>query len=42
MGQDKLFQNAQKLYYKQSLLPLKEQNPVTTVFSLVERLIRQV
>jgi hypothetical protein len=40
--QNRAMQNAQKLYYKQYLLPLKEQNPVTTVFYLVERLIRQV
>jgi hypothetical protein len=40
--QNRAMQNAQKLYYKQYLLPLKKQNPVTTVFYLVERLIRQV
>jgi hypothetical protein len=40
--QNKAIQNAQKLYYKQCLLPLGEQNPVTTVFYLVERLIGQV
>ncbi|MDR1896527.1 MAG: RloB family protein [Prevotellaceae bacterium] len=40
--QNRAMQNAQKLYYKQYLLPLKEQNPVTTVFYLVERLIKQV
>jgi hypothetical protein len=32
-------QNAQKLYLRQSELPLREQNPVTTVFKLVERLL---
>jgi len=32
-------QNARKLYYKQCLLPLKDRNPITTVFQLVERLI---
>jgi hypothetical protein len=37
--QSRAIQNAQKLYYKQCLLPLWEQNPVTTVFHLVERLI---
>ena len=31
-------QNARRLFYKQCTLPLKEQNPVTTVFLLVERL----
>jgi hypothetical protein len=40
--QNRAIQNAQKLYYKQCLLPLGEQNPVTTVFQLVERLIGQV
>jgi hypothetical protein len=40
--QSRAIQNAQKLYYKQCLLPLGEQNPITTVFYLVERLIRQV
>jgi hypothetical protein len=40
--QNRAIQNAQKLYYKQCLLPLGEQNPVTTVFHLVERLIRQL
>jgi hypothetical protein len=40
--QNRAIQNAQKLYYKQCLLPLGDQNPVTTVFYLVERLIRQV
>jgi hypothetical protein len=40
--QNMAMQNAQKLYYKQYLLPLKRQNPVTTVFYLVERLIKQV
>jgi len=32
-------QNARKLYNKQCLLPLKDRNPITTVFQLVERLI---
>ena len=32
-------QNAQKLYLRQSGQPLREQNPVTTVFRLVERLL---
>jgi hypothetical protein len=32
-------QNGQKLYLRQSELPLREQNPVTTVFKLVERLL---
>jgi len=32
-------QNARKLYDRQHVLPLKDQNPVTTVFQLVERLI---
>jgi hypothetical protein len=32
-------QNARKLYSKQCLLPLKDRNPITTVFQLVERLI---
>jgi hypothetical protein len=32
-------QNVRKLYNKQCLLPLKDQNPITTVFQLVERLI---
>jgi hypothetical protein len=40
--QNKAIQNAQKLYYKQCLLPLRERNPVTTVFHLVERLVGQV
>jgi hypothetical protein len=40
--QSRAIQNAQKLYYKQCLLPLGEQNPITTVFYLVERLIRHV
>jgi len=31
-------QNARKLFYRQCLLPIKDQNPVTTVFLLVERL----
>jgi hypothetical protein len=37
--QETAIQNAQKLYLRQSKLPLKEQNPVTTVFQLVERLL---
>ncbi|MDR1897420.1 MAG: RloB family protein [Prevotellaceae bacterium] len=32
-------QNAQKLYLRQSERPLREQNPITTVFKLVERLL---
>jgi len=32
-------QNARKLYDRQCLLPLRERNPITTVFQLVERLI---
>jgi hypothetical protein len=32
-------QNAQKLFIKQYKLPLREQNPVTTVFELVQRLV---
>ncbi|MDR1238540.1 MAG: RloB family protein [Treponema sp.] len=39
--QDKAIQNAKKLFCKQRFLPLNEQNPVTTVFNLVERLIEQ-
>ena len=38
--QNKAIQNAQKLYLLQYKQPLKEQNPITTVFRLVERLIR--
>jgi hypothetical protein len=37
--QGRAIQNARKLYDKQCLLPLKERNPITTVFQLVERLI---
>jgi hypothetical protein len=37
--QETAIQNAQKLHSRQSELPLKEQNPVTTVFQLVERLL---
>jgi len=37
--QNRAIQNARKLYDKQCLLPLKERNPITTVFQLVERLI---
>jgi hypothetical protein len=40
--QDKAIQNAGKLYLRQCKLPLREQNPVTTVFKLVERLRGQV
>jgi hypothetical protein len=36
--QNMALQNARKLYLKQYQLPLKEQNPVTMVFKLVERL----
>ena len=36
--QSRAIQNARKLFYKQCTLPRKEQNPVTTVFRLVERL----
>jgi hypothetical protein len=36
--QRRAVQNAKKLYDIQCLLPLKERNPVTTVFQLVERL----
>jgi hypothetical protein len=32
-------QNAKKLFDKQRSQPLKERNPVTTVFKLVERLM---
>jgi hypothetical protein len=39
--QSRAIQNAQTLYHKQCPLPLREQNPVTTVFHLVERLIGQ-
>jgi hypothetical protein len=37
--QSTAIQNAQKLFIKQYKLPLKEQNPVTTVFELVKRLV---
>jgi hypothetical protein len=37
--QSKAIQNARKLFDRQCLLPLKERNPITTVFQLVERLI---
>jgi hypothetical protein len=37
--QSRAMQNAKKLFYRQCSLPLKDQNPVTTVFQLVERLI---
>jgi len=37
--QSRAIQNAKKLYDKQRLLPLKDRNPITTVFLLVERLI---
>jgi len=37
--QSRAIQNARKLYNKQYLLPLKDRNPITTVFQLVERLI---
>ncbi|MDR2922888.1 MAG: RloB family protein, partial [Treponema sp.] len=37
--QSRAIQNAKKLYDKQYSLPLKDQNPITTVFQLVERLI---
>ncbi|MDR1230845.1 MAG: RloB family protein [Spirochaetaceae bacterium] len=36
--QKKAMQNAQKLFEKQCSRPLKERNPITTVFKLVERL----
>jgi hypothetical protein len=36
--QGRAMQNAEKLYNRQCLLPLKDQNPITTVFKLVERL----
>jgi hypothetical protein len=32
-------QNARKLYFQQSKRPAAQQNPITTVFSLVERLL---
>jgi hypothetical protein len=37
--QSRAIQNARKLYDKQCSLPLKNRNPITTVFQLVERLI---
>jgi len=37
--QSRAIQNARKLFLQQCTLPLKDQNPVTTVFLLVERLI---
>jgi hypothetical protein len=39
--QSRAMQNAQKLYRRQCSRPIGEQNPVTTVFRLVERLIGQ-
>jgi hypothetical protein len=39
--QAKAIQNAKTLYYKQYSQPLQQQNPVTTVFQLVERLTEQ-
>jgi len=36
--QSRAIQNARKLFFRQCTLPLKEQNPVTTVFKLVEKL----
>ena len=36
--QSRAILNARKLYDKQCLLPLKDRNPITTVFQLVERL----
>jgi hypothetical protein len=36
--QSKAIQNAKRLFTKQSVLPLSEQNPITTVYQLVERL----
>jgi hypothetical protein len=39
--QGKAIKNAKNLYNRQCLLPLKDQNPVTTVFRLVERLTGQ-
>ena len=38
----KAIQNAKRLYNIQCLLPLKDQNPITTVFKLVEQLIDAV
>jgi hypothetical protein len=40
--QNKALQYAGKLFLKQCALPLREQNPVTTVFKLVERLRGQI
>ena len=37
--QSRAIQNARKLFYRQCSLSLKDQNPVTTVFQLVERLL---
>jgi len=37
--QSRALQNAKKLYERQKSLPLKDRNPITTVFQLVERLI---
>jgi hypothetical protein len=37
--QAQALQNARNLYNKQSVFPLKERNPVTLVFKLVERLL---
>jgi len=37
--QSRAIQNAKTLFYRQCSLPLKDRNPVTTVFQLVERLI---
>jgi hypothetical protein len=37
--QAQALQNARNLYDKQSVLPMKEQNPITMVFKLVERLL---
>jgi hypothetical protein len=37
--QSRAIQNAQRLYNKQYKMPIKDQNPVTTVFRLVNRLI---
>jgi hypothetical protein len=36
--QNKALQNARKLFAQQSVLPLSQRNPITTVFQLVERL----
>jgi hypothetical protein len=37
--QDIAMKNARTLFYRQCTLPLKDQNPVTTVFQLIERLL---